>query len=62
MELSELSHSQLNYIAAIDALKPLGATQTTISEFLNVKRPSVNVALKLLAQKDYCIDKTEHFI
>ena len=53
MELSELSHSQLNYIAAIDALKPLGATQTTISEFLNVKRPSVNVALKLLAQKDY---------
>ena len=53
MELSELSHSQLNYIAAIDALKPLGATQTTISDFLNVKRPSVNVALKLLAQKNY---------
>lgn len=49
----ELSRSQLSYIAAINALKVLGATQTTISEFLDVKRPTVNVALKALMQKGY---------
>lgn len=48
-----LSRSQLHYIAAIDALKPIGATQTTISEFLDVKRPSVHAAMKTLMAKGY---------
>lgn len=56
----KLSHSQLSYIAAIDALKVLGATQSTISEFLDVKRPSVNVALKLLIQKGYVQSDTRN--
>lgn len=48
-----LSRSQLNYIAAIDALKVIGATQTTISDFLDVKRPSVHAAIKILMNKGY---------
>lgn len=56
----ELSRSQLSYLTAIDALKSLGATQTTISNFLDVKRPSVNAALKILMQNDYvCILRKE---